>query len=36
MRMRRQLIHMAFCQFDVPDNGLSLQLQNFDYINQNT
>jgi len=26
---------MSFGQIDVPDQGLSLQLQNFDYINQN-
>jgi hypothetical protein len=29
------LNYMAFGQVDVPTKGLSLQLQNFDYINQN-
>ena len=29
------LTYMAFGQVDVPDKGLSLQLQNFDYVNQN-
>ena len=29
------LNYMAFGQVDVPDKGLSLQLQDFDYINQN-
>lgn len=29
------LNYMAFGQVDVPDKGLSLQVQNFDYVNQN-
>ena len=29
------LNYMAFGEVDVPDKGLSLQVQNFDYINQN-
>ena len=29
------LTYMSFGQINVPDKGLSLQLQNFDYINQN-
>ncbi len=29
------LTYLSFGQIDVPDKGLSLQLQNFDYVNQN-
>ncbi len=29
------LTYMAFGQVDIPDKGWSMQLQNFDYVNQN-
>jgi hypothetical protein len=33
--LKSGLDYMAFGQVDIPDKGLSLQVQNFDYVNQN-